>query len=323
MIWREPELGIANPEDYLDGATSEVRAAHALRDDLLAVLFPHGTALPTEMLQTQVKLKLQALVSGIEIAIGGESSSVDSHESSWELLARSGLLREKALIDFALARVAEDRLQKRLMASSGVSLLAQLPTTLLSHENAKIAEMANALLRAEQRALADDRMYTRVDPAQLHLLVWRIVAALQEIAGTENLEHAARAQGLLDAHDGEADPATIARKLAFFLGPDRRNDLLDPRKAGLQLFVAGIAQEFGLPTNMLFRLMGEASVAPLLLMLRGAGVPIEQLPATLTALRGSDGVDESPNLAEIYGAIDPVDARAQIDSWLDEMLGAA
>jgi hypothetical protein len=312
-------LGIASPEDYLDIATSEVRAAHALRDDLLAVLFPRGAVLPTELLQTRVKLKLQALVAGIENVLNGLTSAPDSQSASWEILTRSGLLREKELIDFALARVAEDRLQKRLMASGGVSMLAQLPTTLLAHENAKIAQMAKALLRAEQRALADDQLFYQLDPAQLHLLCWRIVTALEEAEGEDDPERASRAEVMLLAHDGEANPSTIARKLVFFLGPDWRNALLDPRTAGLQLFVGGIAQEFGLPTDMLFRLMGEASVAPLLLLLKGAGLPIEHLPATLTALRGGEGVEGSPDVAEIYGALDPVDVRAQISSWSSEM----
>lgn len=312
-------MGTANPEDYLDMATGEVRAAHALRDDLLAVLFPHGSSFPTELLQTRVKLKLQALVAGIETVF----DSSGAQGASWDMLARSGLLRQKELIDFALARVAEDHLHNRLMASGGVSMLAQLPTTLLAHENAKIADMAKSLLRAEQQALADELLFHRLDPASFHILCWRIVAALQEADGCENPERASRAQALLQAHDGESDPAKIARKLVFFLGPDLRHGLLDPRKAGLQLFVAGLANEFGMGSDKLFRLLAEASVAPLLLMLKGAGVPIEQLPSTLTALRRDDAAEGSLDIAEIYGALDPVDARVQIASWTKEMDDAA
>jgi hypothetical protein len=312
-------LGIANPEDYLDIASSEVRAANALRDDLLAVLFPNGTALPTELLQTRVKLKLQALVSSIESAVEG----ADLHGRSWDLLASSGLLRESELIDFALARVAEDRLQKRLMTSGGVSMLAQLPTTLLAHDNAKIANMARTLLRAEQMGLDDDQLFRRLDPAQLHLLCWRIVAALQDAVDVENPDLTLRAQALLQQHDGGTNPATIARKLVFFLGSEWRKDLLDPRKAGLHLFVACLSQEFGIASDPLLRLIVEGSVAPLLLLLKGCDVPIEHLPATLTALRGIDGTEASPDVAQIYAALDVIDARAQIANWAEEMAGAA
>jgi hypothetical protein len=323
MIWREPELGIANPEYYLDIASSDVRAAYALREDLLAVLFPHGAALPTELLQSCVKLKLQALVVGVERSLNGDDRSGESGGTSWEALARTGLFREKELIDFALARVAEDRLQKRLSESGYASMLAQLPTALLAHENGKIAQMATALLRAEQYSLSDNQLFRRLNPAQLHLLCSRIVAALQEADGSENPERVSRAQALLQAHDGGgADPATIARKLVFFLGPDLRSDLLNPRKAGLHLFFAGLEQDFGLPTDMLFRLIGEASVVPLLLFLKASDLPSEQLPSILTALRWIDDNGGLPDAAAIYEVLDRVDARAQIAVWAAEMSGA-
>jgi hypothetical protein len=308
-------LGIANPKDYLDIATSEVRAADALRDDMVAVLFPRGMALPTEVLQTRVKLKLLALVGSIEDALVGRRDTDNAPTLSWDILAQSGVLREKQLVNFALARVSEDQLQKRLMASSGTLVLAQLPTVLLSHENAQIAQMAQSLLRAEQRALFEDQLFCRLDPAQLHALCGKIVTALQEATGSENPKYSARADELLQTPHSDADPAIIARKLVFFLGHERRQELTDPCKAGLQLFIAGLAQYHGLTSDMVFRLIGEASVAPLLSMLKGADVPIKQLPVTLTALYRADGIERSPDIAQIYSALDPVDARAQIANW--------
>ena len=108
---RETNLGIANPEDAVTLATGQVVATHALRDDLMAVLFPRGGELPSELLQSRVKLKLQALTSGIERALlprGPEQLQ------SWSLLSESGLLREPALIDFALSRIAEDKLLQNI-----------------------------------------------------------------------------------------------------------------------------------------------------------------------------------------------------------------
>jgi hypothetical protein len=312
-------LGIANPENYLEIAASEVRAAQALRDDLMAVLFPHGAALPSELLQTRVKQKLQALVNGIESELEGAAQ----RGQSWDKLAQSGLLRETALIDFALARVAEDRLQKSLAAAADMSPLAQLPVKLFDHENEQIAEMAKLLLNAEQQVKRDQDLFRRLDPELLHLLCWRVVAVLQEAEGAEDSKRHARAATLLSAHDSDDDPALIARKLVFFLGLELRSSLLDPRKAGLQLFVATLAQEFSLPSDLLFRLIGGTSAAPLLLLLKAANIPVAQLPSILIALRGFDGMEQSQQVADIYGTLDPVDARVQITAWTDKGLAEA
>jgi hypothetical protein len=306
-------LGIASPENYLEVANRDFRAAGALRDDLLAVVFPHGDALPSELLQTRVKLKIQSLVNGFEAMIEGQGAG----QKCWDILSKSGLLREPELIEFAVARVNEETLLKNLNASDDALPLTQLAVSLFDHDNPRIAGMAKSLLHAEQQAAGGHPLFHRLSPELLHLLCWRVVAALQEIDDEDSEMRIARAQSLLSQHDAESDPSAIARKLVFFLGPDYRSALLDPRKAGLQLFIATLAQEFSLSRDLLFGLIGPNSIAPLLIILRAADVPLAQLPSILVGLFGSECVHQSSQIADSYATIDPIDARAQISDWAD------
>jgi hypothetical protein len=309
-------LDINNADDYLEAATSQVRAAFALRDDLLAVLFPRGETAPSELLQTQVKLKVLALVNSIERRLLG---TADSTTHSWDMLAKAGLLREVSLIQFALARIAEDQITRNIQAAGDAMILSQLPTRLLAHDNEHLAEMARKLINAEQRVRQSDaQLYHGLDSENLHLLAWRVVAALQQHSrDKEKLVN--KANALLSEHDGTQNPFAIARKLVFFLGSEHNKSLIDPRKAGLSLFVAALAQNYGLDSDLLLRLIGETSAGPLLLMLKGNGVAVEQLPAILSVLRGSAQADTSPDLGSIYSMIDPINARATVAGWADSV----
>jgi hypothetical protein len=314
-------LGINDPDAYLDLAHGEIREAFALRDDLLAMLFPHVSIAPSELLQTRVKIKLRALVDGIECQL---LDCKTGQGSSWDVLAKSGLLRESGLIHFALARIAEDQLRQNMLASGNAAILSQLPVILLGHENIRLRDMAKQFLSAEQLAASGDHgLFQRLETDQLHLLCWRVVAVLQEMQQTENSKLIDAAQTLLSAHDDLHNPAAIARKLVFFLGPEYRASYYDPHSAGPHMFVAALAQDYGLESDLVFRLIAEGSAAPLLLMLKGQGVPVEHLPGILAVLRGTDNGDASPDLGNIYGMLDPVEARAAVAKWLDAENGHA
>jgi hypothetical protein len=310
-------LGIPNPEDYLAKASNDVRVARGLRDDLLAVLFPHGAALPSELLQTRVKIKLLALVEGIERRLLG---SAEPSAQSWDILARSGLLREPALIHFALARIAEEKTARNMQQVS-ISALSQLPVQLLSHENSRLSGMARDLLHAEQLANGgNEQLHQRLDSIWLHPLCWRIVAALQGSIAVDKAELVVSAEQFLAVHDGKSDPSAVARKLVFFLSQEHAKELADPRKVGLHLFVAGMSQDFGLDSDSVLRLLAEGSDMPLLLLLKGRGVQVDEMPGILAALRGSK---IQPELVEIYAALDAVETRATIAGWKEIGDGAA
>lgn len=312
-------MGIANPETIMEIADGEVRVANALRDDLLAALFPHGDEPPSELLQTRVKLKLQTVVAGIQAELGAEAALA----KNWDILARSGLLREKALIEFALSRMAEEKLQKQLSQSGEASPLAQLPASLLGHENARIAEMAKKLLRAEQVAQEERYLFKRLAPEQLHQLCWRVVAVLQSEASAEPAELHSKAQAMLSAHNADDNPAAVSRKLAFFLGSDWQPELADPRKAGLHLFMAMLSQTLSLPTDQLLRLIAEGGSEPTLLMLKAINVPAADVPAILRALRAPEIGPDTDQLAETYDNLDIIEVRAQIATWAQQAGTAA
>ncbi len=301
-------MGIASPEDILEIADSDARAANALRDDLLAALFPYGTVPPSELLQTQVKIKLQALVAGLQLALGIDQAST----GGWDILARSGLLREGSLIEFALARLAEEKLQRQLALSGYGSALAQLPVSLLGHENSRIAEMAKTLLQAEQLATDSRYLFERLAPEQLHPLCWRVVAAAHHEGDTAIAQNA---QKLLDMHSADRDPAMVARKLVFFVGSDDHVPFADLRKSGLRLFIAYLAQQLLLPSDQLLRLFGEGSVAPSMLLLKALAIPDEDAAEILMALRGAEDHSMHRSLAEYYSQLDMIDVRAQIANW--------
>ena len=310
---RETNLGIANPEDAVAMANGQVFATHALRDDLMAVLFPRGGSLPSELLQSRVKLKLQALTSGIERAL---LKAEPERLQSWNLLSESGLLRERALIDFALSRIAEDTLRHNIEAASNSSILDQLPVTLLGHDNDRLSEMARNLLHAEQMSASDDsHLFQRLDSETLHLLCWRVVAALLECKAAENEALSAAAQTVLIEHDNDLNPSAIARKLVFFLGQEYRQQLADPCKAGLHLFVASLDQDYGLGGDFLLRLIGGEHPAPLLLLLKGQSLSADDVAEILPVLRGNSGDTSSFHWGAVYDALDAVEARAAIASW--------
>jgi hypothetical protein len=143
-----------------------------------------------------------------------------------------------------------------------------------------------------------------------------VVAAVHDVEGCDVDAVTSKATELLAGHNGDSDPVQLARKLVFFLGPDHRATLIDPRKAGLHLFIAAMAQEYRLESDLLYRLIAGDSPFALLLLLRGQGLPVEQLPSLLVALRG--GHDSSPDIADAYTNIDPIEARAAISAWVEQ-----
>lgn len=307
-------MGIATCEDAVTLATGQVFATHALRDNLMAVLFPRGEGLPSELLQSRVKLKLQSLVLGVERAL---LSSDATRSLSWDVLSNSGLLREPELIDFALARIAEDKLRKNIQAASTCSILGQLPVTLLGHENDRLSDMARKFLYAQQISESENnQLFLQLDSEPLHLLCWRVVAALLENKSAESDVLSAAAQTLLSNHQADLNPAAMARNLVFFLGHEYRTELKDPTKSGLHLFVASLDQDYGLGSDFLMRLIGGDHVAPLLLLLKGQSLAVGEVPNVMSALRGN--VTDNYGLDDCqaaYERLDPVEARAAVATW--------
>ncbi len=309
-------MGNTAPETYVTLAGNHVRAAHALRDDLLAVLFPYSGALPSELLQSRIRMKIKDLTSSIEQALMRHD---DEQPNSWAILSESGLLREKALIDFALARLAEESLNACLRLADGAAPLSQLPALFLGHENVRIADMARALLHAAQVSESNNQLlHHRLDSEQLHQTCWRVAAALIEGGVVQSDSITEAVHSMLALHDGGLNPLTIARKIVFFLGFENRAELNDPRRAGLHLFVANLGREYDLDDDFILRLIGGHHPAPLLLLLKGLGIATDTALAIVQALKGKEALDTFTNLGSDYASLDSFDARAAILSWREE-----
>lgn len=116
--------------ELIEAANAEVGNAEHYCADVLAAVFPRGRLMPTEEIQAAVRTKLFDLVVSVEWALLGEEVDGEAGRS-WDSLTRSGVMQNPALIAFALARIAEDRLIKQLESLDPASFLATLPARLL------------------------------------------------------------------------------------------------------------------------------------------------------------------------------------------------
>ena len=228
-------------DDSLDlSAIAKIRVCEAddLCTDLMAVLFPHGTALPSEQLQATVSAKLFRLVTSLERAILLDVQSA----KCWALMSKSGLLREKRLIEFALARVAEDNLIQHLALRGAQSQLSEMPVILLQDTDRVIAQLAQKLWAAEQRRQNPDQfLYQELEPQDLHLLAWKVVATCFGDDHDQNAILEARVHTILEAHDDSGRVLKAAQKLLFALGDRAHLHAVSPNTHGLHLFAAALS----------------------------------------------------------------------------------
>ena len=259
------------------------RDVHALCNDVSAMIFPTAVSPPTEALISAVTSKLVALVSDIEAQLCEEEiGQISGMPQTWSLLAKSGFLRERDLVDFVLARVAEDRLEQKLEGST-----RQLPAKLLDHLDPNIAEAAQALLAADSLHRRARRFsYQALRPELLHQLCWRIVAALEVAHGHRSAPVIANARSLLSDYDEGRTAAAAARKIVYFLGEDYCAELMDPSLAGVQLFIAHLANKLAIEQDHILHLIDINSSAPFAIMLRALGWNAEQAMATIYLFKG-------------------------------------
>lgn len=298
----------------LNAATASAGDAQMLCEDIAQQLFPRAPNLPSEAVLASTRLTLQKLVSGIETALG--LASANAVPQSWDILCRSGLLREPALLEFALARLAEEKIGERL-DHNGTALFGQISTRLLQSDDAIIADCARALLLAENLAQlrTADSLVKQLPADLLHLLVWRVVAVFQMDRDTAS-GLVAEGQRLLCAHDEAEAVGAAAAKLVYFLPDSDRAALDDPLSAGLALYVSGLAQDFRLPHDRILRFIDEDHPAPLLLMLRARGHDAQAALSIVQYLRGRRADDQLlPELLQQFGELDPKEARAEILRW--------
>lgn len=289
------------------------RDVHALCNDVASMIFPTAVSPPTEAMISAVTGKMVGLISDIEAHLcEEETGDASGMPQTWSLLAKSGFLRERNIVDFVLARVSEDRLEQKLEGSK-----PQLPARLLDHPDPNVAEAAQSLLAADSLHRRAQRFsYQALRPELLHQLCWRIVAALEVAQGQRNSHVIANARTLLSGYDEGRTAAAAARKIVHFLEDDRRAELMDPNLAGVQLFIAHLANKLAIEQDHILHLIDINSSMPFAIMLRALGWNAEQAMATIYQFKG---FALTPRDIGIFNAdferLQPIEALVEVRKW--------
>lgn len=300
-------------EELLSVGAEHARDIHALCNDVAAMVFPSAIIPPTEAAISAVTAKLVALVLDLEYRLQSrEPDKADGVPTTWQLLARSGFLREPDLIDFALARVAEDRLESRIPTQT-----PQLMAKLLNHADANVAAAAQSLLAADSlHRRSRGQSFQALRPELLHQLCWRVVAAVEVGNGQRDREVIANARALIADYDESQTTQAAAHKLVHLAGEENRAELLDLESAGLHLYVAGLANALQIDHDHILRLMDSHSSTPLAVMLRAIGCESEDAMAIIYRFRGFSLTPRDVALFELgYDTLGQDIAEAEVQSW--------
>ena len=306
------DFGGSNEDLLIVGAT-HASDVQSLCNDVAATIFPSAITPPTEATISAVTRKLVTLVSDIEAQLIGHDSQVSSvNPRTWPLLSQSGFLRQSDLIDFILARVAEDKLEGNL-----ASLTQQLPAQLLNHSDPNVADAAQSLLAADSlHRRARGCSYQALPPELLHQLCWRLVAAIEVDNGKRDITVIANAKTLLSGYDEARTAQASALKLSHFLCHERRHELLDPNIAGLHLFVAHIANELEIDQDHVLHLIDIGSSAPLLIVLRAVDLDAESAIALIYLFRGLSLTPRDIHLFEKgFVQLEQDVAKTEVSRW--------
>ncbi|NJM51300.1 MAG: hypothetical protein HC843_10895 [Sphingomonadales bacterium] len=315
------KLPITLEDNLLAVARYYARDAKAQCIDVSEMAFPLGHHIPSEEMLSSVSTRLRAVVQAIEARIAPAADTADSHgPASWDMLSRSGFLKEPVLIDFMLARFAEGRLEVKIAQADDVIVTEQLPALCLKNSDLPIAEAAQALLASETlNRRSHKNLYRELPPENLHQLVWRVVAALQILSGAKNEAHIANAKILLDEQDEAQSRRAAARKLALFIPREYQPQMLIPQKAGLPLFIAKLASDTGLDHDHILRLIDGHSSIPLAMMLRYAGVNRDSAMAVICLFKGFDLTPHEVNIFDSgYEAADMEAVEAELSVWAQQ-----
>ena len=298
--------------DLLTVGAQHARDANALCNDVAAIAFPSAIAPTTDELISAVRAKLRAVIFDIEDRLQARAHSLSvGLPATWFLLAHSGFLREPDLIDFMLARVAEDRLSAKI--DSTPRFIAEL----LDHAEVGVADAAQALLAADSLHRHERGMsYKALRPELLHQLCWRVVAAFEVSAGIRDAQMVDNARSLLSEYDEAQTLQPASRKLAHFLNDERISELLDPETAGLHLYVAVLASRLEIDHDQVLRLMESSSIAPLAVMLRAVGHTLDQALATIYLLKEFSLTSHDLAMLDSgFPALDQASAAEEIRRW--------
>lgn len=302
--------GVDQNDRLLQLAADYARDIHACCADVGTVLFPSAMVPPSEAIINAVSTKLRQIISDIEFAILKDDTG--QAPATWEMLTRSGFLREPDLIDFMLARVAEDRLSP--MANVNPT---QIANRLLDHPNAIIVEAGKTLLAADSlHHHSVRRSFLALTPELLHKMCWRIVAAIEVAQNTRQIDVIDAAKMIIAEFSEDNRAQSAARKIVHFSSDIERLELLKPELAGLHLHVAALSKILNLDYDHVVRLIDSGSSTPYAIMLAGAGVPKSDAAKAIYAFRGElITLHEAGIFDAGYEALQQQHVQAEISKW--------
>ncbi len=299
---------LAPKNDLLSIASVHARDVDALCQDVASIILPSAVHTPSEATISAVSVKLLQIVRDIEAKL-----KFASPESiTGPLLVQSGFLREPDIVDFALARVAEDNLIARL--GGGIS---QLAVELLDHPDISIAEAAQALLAADSLHLrSQGRSFLTLPPELLYKMCWRIVAALELLSESRSDEVIHNARALIASYDEARTAPASARKIVHFLGDTHRASLSNAHHAGIHIFVTHLSAGLNIGHDHILRLIDFESAFPMMVMLSAAGLSKDAALQAMIDLRAQIlSPREAALFADEYVHLIPEIARAQLSNW--------
>jgi hypothetical protein len=318
-ISMEPTLtpNPADSDDLLTRASYFAQDLQAQCADVSAMAFPSGHIMPSEEMLCAVAFKMRSLIAGIEMELNGNVLAEVSYPQSWSLLLQSGFLREPALIDFILAQYAHDHLTKKLLVNSKTDTVDQLPAWLLTDDNRLISEAANAILTRESLLKrSPEQLYQELPVELLYQTIWRVVAALQILAGAQNEAHLLQARRQFSEHDESTSMRAAARKIVHFAQGDTQVACLNPEKAGIAIFASTLAARCGLEHDYVLRLISSNSISPFAVLLRGSGLQRDEALAAIQSVKGAElAPHEIYNFDTYYDAFTAAEANMALSAW--------
>lgn len=285
------------------------RDIHALCADVSAAIFPSAITPPSDAIINSASSKLRQIVGDIETRL--LPSDPQTSPQTWEMLARSGFLREPELIDFILARIAEDRFSVKIDGQN------TLPERLLDHADGNIADTAQVLLAAESlHRLSVGSAHLGMPAELLHKTVWRVVAALEVIHGKRQQHVIVAARTVLAEYAEANRTQAAARKIVHFMDAAEQEDLLNPTMSGLQLHIAAIAASLDFEFDHVLRLIDASSSAPYALLLKAMGVPKTKAIDAIFLLRSNRLSSREAGIIDAgYDVLDVATAIAETGRW--------
>jgi hypothetical protein len=304
------ETTVGQHDNLIEVGAEYARDIHLLCADVSAIIFPSAIVPVSEATITAVSSRLRQLVSDVEAHL--MSADRQAPPKTWEMLARSGFLREPDLVDFALSRVAEDRLEAQL--GDDAMLMAR---RLLDHADGEVAEASQTLLAAKSLfRFGAGRTFLELPAEMLHKLCWRVVAACEVIGGVRQPQIVAAARSMIEQYSEANRAQAAAGKIVHFMDEAERRTLLDPQAAGLHLHVAGLSAALGIDYDHVLQLIDAGSSAPYAVALKALEVPKAQAIEAIITLRSDKVTPRDAGIFDSgYDLADKDIAKAAIDNW--------